>query len=77
MYYVLFLERLLTPLQPYSEILKILLRDEQLDADVDLAVLARRTEHFSGSDLKRMSSMIFVRIYSANLHLQISASLLH
>ena len=37
-----------------SEILKILLRDENLALDVDLASLAKRTETFSGSDLKRM-----------------------
>lgn len=36
-----------------SEILKILLRDEPIAQDVDLTVLARQTESFSGSDLKR------------------------
>ena len=36
-----------------AEILKILLRDEPLAADVDLKVLAHKTESFSGSDLKR------------------------
>lgn len=35
-------------------ILKILLRDESLANDVDLTALAKRTELFSGSDLKRM-----------------------
>ena len=35
------------------EILKILLRDEPLDQDVDLKLLAHKTESFSGSDLKR------------------------
>jgi SpoVK/Ycf46/Vps4 family AAA+-type ATPase len=34
------------------EILKILLRDEQLAPDVDLKVLAKKTETFSGSDLR-------------------------
>lgn len=38
------------------EILKILLRDEPLASDVDLKVLAKKTESFSGSDLKRMCS---------------------
>ena len=36
-----------------SEILKILLRDETLVDDVDLKQLAKKTESFSGSDLKR------------------------
>ncbi|CAL1704380.1 unnamed protein product [Somion occarium] len=35
-------------------ILKILLRDEQLETDVDLNTLARKTESFSGSDLKHL-----------------------
>jgi SpoVK/Ycf46/Vps4 family AAA+-type ATPase len=34
------------------EILKIVLREEALDADVKLEELAERTERFSGSDLK-------------------------
>lgn len=34
-------------------ILKILLRDESLAPDLDLATLAKKTESFSGSDLKR------------------------
>jgi len=38
-----------------AEILKIMLSDEVLDADVDLAALAKRTDSFSGSDLKRVS----------------------
>lgn len=37
-----------------EEILKILLRDETLGPDVDLATLAKRTEAFSGSDLKHL-----------------------
>lgn len=37
-----------------EEILKILLRDEQLASDVDLTSLAKRTEFFSGSDLKHL-----------------------
>lgn len=35
------------------EILKILLRDESLGADLDPKNIARRTDGFSGSDLKR------------------------
>ncbi len=38
-----------------TEIIKILLRDEHLAADVDLTALAHQTESFSGSDLKRTS----------------------
>ncbi|KAF8580891.1 AAA-domain-containing protein [Ramaria rubella] len=37
-----------------EEILKILLRDENLTPEVDLGSLARRTESFSGSDLKHL-----------------------
>ncbi|PSR74167.1 hypothetical protein PHLCEN_2v10123 [Hermanssonia centrifuga] len=37
-----------------EEIIKILLRDEQLAADVDLTALAHQTESFSGSDLKHL-----------------------
>ncbi|KAI0079953.1 AAA-domain-containing protein [Panus rudis PR-1116 ss-1] len=37
-----------------EEILKILLRDEKLAPDVDLKVLAKKTESFSGSDLKHL-----------------------
>lgn len=37
----------------HPAILKILLRDETLASEVDLTALARRTESFSGSDLKR------------------------
>lgn len=39
-----------------EEILKILLRDETMSPDLDLKALARRTESFSGSDLKRRST---------------------
>lgn len=39
-------------------ILRILLADEQLESDVDVEALAKRTESFSGSDLKRMSSLL-------------------
>lgn len=35
------------------EIMKILLRDETLSPELDLEALAKRTESFSGSDLKR------------------------
>lgn len=41
-----------------EEILKILLRDEILSPDLDLKVLAKRTESFSGSDLKRQSTFL-------------------
>ena len=41
-----------------TEILKILLRDETLGLDVDLQSLAKRTELFSGSDLKRCVSLL-------------------
>lgn len=45
------------PGEPEREgILKILLRGEPLAADVDLKVLAHKTESFSGSDLKRKSN---------------------
>ncbi|KZT67710.1 AAA-domain-containing protein [Daedalea quercina L-15889] len=37
-----------------EEILKILVRDETLAEDVDLKTLAKRTESFSGSDLKHL-----------------------
>ncbi|KAI0375015.1 AAA-domain-containing protein [Pilatotrama ljubarskyi] len=37
-----------------EEILKILLRDETLADDVDLKLLAKKTESFSGSDLKHL-----------------------
>ncbi|KAM6500591.1 hypothetical protein JOM56_003605 [Amanita muscaria] len=37
-----------------EEILKILLRDEQLAEDVDTGYLAKKTESFSGSDLKHL-----------------------
>ena len=37
-------------------ILRILLVDEQIGEDVSISALAKRTESFSGSDLKRMYS---------------------
>ncbi len=37
----------------FAEILKILLRDEKVSSDVDLVALTKRTDAFSGSDLKR------------------------
>jgi hypothetical protein len=36
------------------EILKILLRDEALASDLDAKSIAKKTEGFSGSDLKRL-----------------------
>lgn len=38
-----------------KEILKILLREENVAEDVDLGAIAKRTGDFSGSDLKRVS----------------------
>lgn len=50
------------PLTPHpAEILKILLRDETLADDVDLQVLAQKTESFSGSDLKRACPPTYLR----------------
>jgi len=43
-----------------SEILKILLREEKLDADIDNRQLAKQTEGYSGSDLKRKSICTFI-----------------
>ncbi|KAG5353982.1 hypothetical protein C0989_011470 [Termitomyces sp. Mn162] len=37
-----------------QEILKILLRDETLASDLDISALAKKTESFSGSDLKHL-----------------------
>ncbi|KAL0570823.1 hypothetical protein V5O48_011138 [Marasmius crinis-equi] len=37
-----------------AEILKILLRDETLDPDVDISSLSKQTDSFSGSDLKHL-----------------------
>jgi SpoVK/Ycf46/Vps4 family AAA+-type ATPase len=39
------------------EILRILLRDESLAADVTAEMLASKTDSFSGSDLKRKISL--------------------
>ena len=41
-----------------SEILKILLRDEELASDVHLRSIAQQTKNFSGSDLKRSLFLI-------------------
>lgn len=60
----------------FSEILKILLRDEVLGEDVDLSVLAKQTESFSGSDLKRSSfSFCLVAQLSRIIDLCVSAAL--
>lgn len=40
------------------EILKILLRDEILAPDLDIKALAKQTDTFSGSDLKREYDML-------------------
>ena len=42
------------------EILKILLRNENLAPDVEIGVLAKQTENFSGSDLKRQYLISFL-----------------
>ena len=59
-----------------SEILKILLREEKLDADMDIRQLAKQTEGFSGSDLKRKSICTF-SVVDAHILSQIYVSLLH
>lgn len=46
------------------EILKILLRDELLSPDINLDALAKQTEAFSGSDLKR-GFYLTTRLYSS------------
>lgn len=48
-------------------ILKILLKNEQLAPDVDLAKLAKDTDTYSGSDLKRQSSALLTR-FSVGTH---------
>lgn len=45
--------RIISTLHLAIEILKILLRDETLSPEMDLHTLAKQTETFSGSDLKR------------------------
>lgn len=45
----------------FSEILKILLRDEMLADDVNVESLAKKTDGFSGSDLKRKSAAAITR----------------
>jgi SpoVK/Ycf46/Vps4 family AAA+-type ATPase len=50
--------------QAREAILKIMLRDETLADDVDLAALAKRTDKYSGSDLKRKH----FRVYLAMIH---------
>ena len=42
-----------------KEILKILLRDENVAEDLDLDDMAKRTGDFSGSDLKREALVIY------------------
>jgi SpoVK/Ycf46/Vps4 family AAA+-type ATPase len=50
----------------FSGILRILLRDENIADDVDIETLAKKTDGFSGSDLKRKSYAIY---YSCVLYL--------
>jgi SpoVK/Ycf46/Vps4 family AAA+-type ATPase len=45
------------------EILRILLRDENLAADVTVEMLAAKTDGFSGSDLKRKISQSRKRFF--------------
>jgi ATP-dependent 26S proteasome regulatory subunit len=45
------------------EILRILLRDESLAADVNIEMLAAKTDSFSGSDLKRKMSQSRYRFF--------------
>ena len=52
---------------PNAEILKILLRDEALAVDVDLKLLAKKTESFSGSDLKRKQFFAALPVWVAGL----------
>jgi SpoVK/Ycf46/Vps4 family AAA+-type ATPase len=47
-------------------ILRMLLNDEPLAEDVDLRTLARRTEKFSGSDLKRQYMLLTMHIRFLN-----------
>lgn len=49
------LDKPLTPFFFPEAILEILLRGEQLGEDVHLDQIAKETDGFSGSDLKRMS----------------------
>jgi SpoVK/Ycf46/Vps4 family AAA+-type ATPase len=61
-----------------EEILKILLRDENLSPGVDLKALAKRSESFSGSDLKRRSLFWCYRariLFTVHLDLCVSAAL--
>ena len=60
--------------------MKILLRDEILADDVDLAALAKRTDLFSGSDLKREHVLEIFSFHSSDTQVvavQISAFLPH
>ncbi|KIK59761.1 hypothetical protein GYMLUDRAFT_261762 [Collybiopsis luxurians FD-317 M1] len=52
-----------------QEILKILLRDEIMGEDLDLAVLAKQTESFSGSDLKHLCVSAALDAVKENIHL--------
>ncbi|KAK1232946.1 hypothetical protein PQX77_003860 [Marasmius sp. AFHP31] len=52
-----------------AEILKILLRDETLDSDVDVQALAKRTESFSGSDLKHLCVSAALDAVKEHVHL--------
>lgn len=73
-----------------EQILKIILRDEQLGPDITLEELAKKTDHFSGSDLRRkpfvkayiiQNSLTFISLYFPIIGIlvpfQICALLLH
>lgn len=61
-----------------AKILRIILREEDLDADVDLDELAAQTEGYSGSDLKVSCSAVvpvsFCSFRSRSASLQTVAS---
>ncbi|KAG5646663.1 hypothetical protein DXG03_002653 [Asterophora parasitica] len=57
-----------------AEILKILLRDECLAEDLDVAALAKKTESFSGSDLKHLCVSAALDAVKENVQLPWSTS---
>ncbi|RDB21505.1 CDP-diacylglycerol--inositol 3-phosphatidyltransferase [Hypsizygus marmoreus] len=52
-----------------EEILKILLRDETLGDDLDISALAKKTENFSGSDLKHLCVSAALDAVKERVHL--------
>ncbi|KAL0946998.1 hypothetical protein HGRIS_013143 [Hohenbuehelia grisea] len=57
-----------------EEILKILLRDETLDAELDIKALAKKTDSFSGSDLKHLCVSAALDAVKENVQLPWSSS---